>query len=171
MSILEKPTLRLKLELEIPNEVGFPNKKYVVTKTLKSDWDNNPKNVTQQILNEIKNYKGSYVGDMIYSLYSILNFEENLPGEEITRNNDILKWTSHILDSLIFYGIDDNEFLDELINNKNISEWDGELKNLQFISKDEINQIDLEKLLILFAPKLKHILFLISKRMKDESKI
>ena len=52
MSRIEKPTLKLKFELEIPVEEG-PTKKFSVSRTLKARWCDDPEKVTNDVMKEI----------------------------------------------------------------------------------------------------------------------
>jgi len=164
MSRLERPSLKLKIELEVPDVTGGPSKKYMVSRALKARWDENPQNVTKQILEEIKNYRGSFVGDLIKSLNSVFYSKENLIDEEVNRENDIARWGAQLIDSIIFASLDDDSCMDHA-ENRSIPEWDGSIKDLESISPEELRNIDVEKTLLLLSPKIKHVFSLLSKKM------
>lgn len=166
MSKLEKPSLKLNLELEVPDFTGGPPKRFVLSRTLKAKWDENPQNVTKQILEEIKNYKGSFIGDIIKSLNSVFYSNNNLTSEKTVRENDVARWTAQLIDSMIFSSIDDNSCV-ELMDNESISEWDGNVKLLEPIKSEELKNVDIEKVTLLLMPKIKHAMFLLSKKLNE----
>lgn len=164
MPRLEKPSLKLKIELEIPNSAGGPSRKFMVSRALKAKWDENPQNVTKQILEEIKNYKGSFVGDLIKSLNSIFHSKDNLIREENTRENDVARWAAQLIDSIVFTSIDD-DFCLEIMENESIPEWDGSIRELASVKSEELKNVDIEKVTLLLMPKIKHALVLLSKKI------
>ena len=165
MKKLEKPALKLKLELEIPDFDGAPPRKFAVSRALKARWLENPDDVTSSILNEIKNYKGSFLGDIVYSLFSLVKADGGPIKQESSRNMDVTRWAANMIDSLVFLSVKEGMH-NELVDNTEIPEWDGTSRKIEEISSDEINEVNIEKLLTLLSPKLKHALFLISKDMK-----
>lgn len=166
MPKLERPSLKLKLELEIPDSSGGPSKKFMVSRSLKAKWDQNPQNVTKQILEEIKNYRGSFVGDIVTSLSSIFSSKDNLIREEKTRENDVARWMAQLIETIIFSSIDDNSCI-EFMENESIPEWDGSIRELSSIRSDELKNIDIEKVSLLLAPRLKHAAVLFSKKLNE----
>lgn len=164
---LERPTLKLKIELEVPDSSGGPSRKFMVSRALKARWDENPQNVTNQILGEIKNYKGSFMGDLVKSLNSVFYSKDNLIREETTRENDIARWAAQLVDLILFTGAAD-DFCDDLIENQSISEWDGGIRDLETIKSEELKNADVEKVMLLLAPKVKHILSLLSKKLDQK---
>lgn len=166
MPKLERPSLKLKLELEIPDSSGGPSKKFMVSRALKAKWDQNPQNVTKQILEEIKNYRGSFVGDIVTSLSSIFSSKDNLIREEKTRENDVARWMAQLIETIIFSSIDDDSCI-EFMENESIPEWDGSIRELSSIRSDELKNIDIEKVSLLLAPRLKHAAALFSKKLNE----
>jgi hypothetical protein len=166
MHKLERPSLKLKLELEIPDSSGEPSKKFMVSRALKAKWDQNPQNVTKQILEEIKNYRGSFVGDIVTSLSSIFSSKDNLISEEKTRENDVARWMAQLIETIIFSSIDDDSCI-EFMENESIPEWDGSIRELSSIRSEELKNIDIEKVSLLLAPRLKHVAVLFSKKLND----
>lgn len=160
-----RPVLKLKIDLEIPDPFGAPSKKFSVSRTLKARWCDDPSKVTFDILSEIKNYKGSFIGDTIKGLNGLFRSEGKPIKENTSRMVDVAKWSANILDLLIFSSIKD-EIHKEFINNKDIAEWDGTFRKIDPVNVNEIKEIDIEKVMILLAPKLKHALFLISKDLQ-----
>lgn len=161
---LERPSLKLKIELEVPDSAGGPSRKYMVSRALKARWDENPNNVTNQILGEIKNYRGSFMGDLMKSLNSVFYSKENLVREEITRENDVARWAAQLIDSILFAGIDDDSCI-ELMENQSIPEWDGSIRDLETVNSEELKNVDIEKVTLLLTPKIKHIITLLSKKL------
>lgn len=164
MSIDEKPKLALKIEVNLPDSDGAPPKKFCVSRTLKARWNSDPKTVTSDILNEIKNYKGSFVGDMISSLAVITADEEAVVDPRHQRSIDVNIWTSSLIEKLLFHTIKEKLY-EEYLENE-IEEWDGSSREIKSIDPEEIASVDIEKLMILMAPKLKHMLMIISKNLK-----
>lgn len=164
MSRLERPSLKLKMELEVPDPSGGPSRRYMVSRALKARWDENPQNVTKQILEEIKSYKGSFVGDLMKSLNSVFYSKDNLVDEEITRENEVARWGAQLIDAIIFSSLDDDSCV-EYMENQSIPEWDGSIKDLRSISPEELRNIDIEKTMLLLSPKIKHVFALLSKRL------
>lgn len=165
MSYLERPRLKLKIELEVPDLPGAPHRKFAVSRTLKAKWSSDSHQVSQDILDEIKNYKGSFIGDIIYSLNSLFQADGGPIKEDSSRSTDIARWASNVFDSMIFSSVRDG--LHEIfIEEAEIPEWDGTTKNVGPIQSKEINEADVEKIMTLLAPKIKHALFLISKSVE-----
>jgi len=165
----ERPKLRLKIELEVPNNDGSPPQKFSVSRALKVRWSNDTEKVTLDILNEIKSYKGSFIGDTIKSLTSLVKAEEVPMKEESERSFDLARWAASIIDTLVFSDIKDKTH-EELIEREEISEWDGTFKNIGPISPQEVKDINVEKIMTLLAPKIKHVLFLISKDIDERTR-
>jgi len=164
---LERPQIKLKIELSTPLPEGAPPRKFSVSRTLKAKWDEDPNTISKEILNEIKNYKGSFIGDIILSLHSLVKSDGQLFKEEGSRSIDIARYASALIDSLVFLGIKD-KIHEELLENQEIPEWDGTQRDIGPINPDELKEADVEKIMTLLIPKIKHALFLISKDIKDE---
>lgn len=156
----------MKIELEIPDLTGGPSRKFMISRALKAKWDEDSLKVTNQILEEIKNYKGSFVGDIVKSLNSIFYSRRNLIKEETTRENDVARWAAQLIDSIIFSGTVDESCVDFMEDNS-LTEWDGSIKELEVISQNELREVDIEKVMLLLTPKIKHALFLLSKKIKS----
>jgi len=164
MSRLERPSLKLKIELEVPDLSGGPSRRYMVSRALKARWDENSQNVTKQILEEIKNYKGSFIGDLMKTLNSVFYSKENLIDAEVTRENDVARWGAQLIDAVIFASLNDDSCI-EYMENQSIPEWDGSIKDLDTISPEELKNIDIEKTMLLLSPKIKHVFTLLSKKL------
>jgi hypothetical protein len=167
MTYLEKPRLRLKLELEIPDLPGAPPRKYAVSRTLKAKWSSNPQQVSSEILNEIKNYKGSFIGDIVYGLNSLFQSDGGPIKEDSSRTILVTRWVSQVIDTLLFSSIKD-ELHKDFFENPELIEWDGTTNEIGQVEKKELEEVDVEKLMTLLAPKVKHALFLMSKNMKND---
>jgi hypothetical protein len=163
----EKPRITLKFEVNLPNNDGGPPHKFCVNRMLKARWCQDPQVVTLEILNEIKNYKGSFVGDMISSLAAIVSNENAIVGPEHQRTVDVSCWTSSLLEKLLFHAIKEKLY-EEYLDNE-IEEWDGSCREIKSVEPDEIADVDVDKLLILMAPKLKHMLMIMSKNLKKRA--
>lgn len=164
---LEKPELKLKLELAIPSPAGAPPQKFSVSRALKAKWSEDPGEITYSILNEIKNYKGSYIGDTVLSLRSLVQANGGVIKEEKSRSNDLSKYAAAMIDSLVFSGIQD-KLHKELLKSFDIINWDGTSSDIGPISADELKNVDIEKVMMLLAPKIKHALFLMSKDLEKK---
>jgi hypothetical protein len=167
MLLDEKPKITLKIEVNLPNKEGGPPRKFCVSRMLKARWDKDPQTVTLEILNEIKNYKGSFVGDMIASLGAIVSNENVIVGSEHQRAIDVSSWTSSLLEKLLFHAI--KEKLYEEYLDSEIEEWDGSCREIKTVEPDEIIGVEVDKLLILMAPKIKHMLMIIAKNLKKRT--
>lgn len=164
---LEKPELKLKIELAIPDQSGAPPQKYCVSRTLKAKWSNDPKEISSMILEEIKNYKGSFIGDTVHSLHRLVQTDGAGMKDNMARTNDTTRYAANLIDSLIFAGIQD-KLHEELLKNQCLSDWDGALREIDCVDEDELKNVDVEKVMMLLAPKIKHALFLMSKDLKKK---
>jgi hypothetical protein len=165
----ERPKLKLKIELELPTFDGAPPQKFCVSRTLKARWGDDHEKISLDILNEIKNYKGSFVGDTIKSLFSLVKAEGKPIKEENSRSVDLARWAASIIDTLVFSDVKDRAH-EELLENEEIAEWDGTFKNIGPISPNEVKNVDVEKVMVLLAPKIKHFLSLISKDIDEKAR-
>ena len=165
MSRLEHPRIRLKIEVDIPDSIFASVRKFSVSRTFKAKWSNNPDIITSEILNEIKKYKGSFIGDTIESLHNLVKTEEQIDNDD--RQLEIVKWSSTLLDTLLFSSIKEGLHKD-LFYNKEIVERDGTFKSIDPVSSEELKEANIEKIMILLAPKIKHFLFLMSKDIKSK---
>lgn len=163
--MLEKPTLRMKFELEVPDPSGGPSQKYSVSRTLKAKWHDDPQKIALDVLNEIKNYKGSFVGDIIFALNAVFLSKGKPIEESGTRSLQVARWAAGVVESLIFTGISD-EIHEELVENDELPEWDGTFRKIDAVKSEELKNVDVERVMILLAPKIKHALNIMSKRMK-----
>lgn len=166
MSYLERPRLKLKIELEVPDLPGAPYRKFAVSRTLKAKWSSDSLQVSQEILNEIKNYKGSFIGDVIYSLNSLFQADGGPIKEDSSRSIDVARWASNVFDVAIFSSIKDG-LHETFIEEAEIPEWDGTTKDIGPLQANEVNEADVEKIMTLLSPKIKHALFLISKSIEN----
>lgn len=167
--MMQQPKLKLKIELSVPREDGGPSKKYSISRSLKARWSDSSRDTSSQILEEIKTYKGSFVGDMISGLLSLVNLNDALLEEKNSRRVDVERWATSIIDSLVFSGIKDD--LHKLsLESQEICEWDGSTKTLDDISSEELENVDIDNVMMLLTPKVKHALFLISKDIQKLNK-
>ncbi|MBM3194133.1 MAG: hypothetical protein FJZ60_00030 [Chlamydiae bacterium] len=166
MSFLERPRLKLKIELEVPDLSGAPPRKFMVSRALKARWSQDSQQVSQDILDEIKNYKGSFIGDTIHSLTSLFKADGGPIKEDNSRSVDVARWASSIIETIIFSSIRDGAH-EAFIEEAEIPEWDGTTRSIGPLQNVEIEEADIEKMMTLLAPKIKHALFLISKSVKN----
>lgn len=166
----ERPRINLRLEVSLPDMEGGPAKKFCVTRAFKSRWSNNAAETMANIIREIKDYKGSYIGDMMLSLSSIVQNEEKITLPENVRARQVEKWTAAILERLVYGGIQDKMHR-ENIEDFTVQQWDGEIDEIQEVTPDELSAIDIDKVLLLLGPKLKHAVALMSKDMRRQKKI
>lgn len=159
------PKIKLTFEVSIPSKDGGPSQRYSISRALKARWSENPKNITNSILDEIKNYRGSFVGDIIQSLHSLVRSEHLSSDEEKIREFDIARYSSSIIESMVFSSIKD-ELHKEVLDICEINEWDGTTKKINKPSAEEIKNSDIDKVMTLLGPKIRHALFLISKDIK-----
>ena len=169
MKNLERCQLKIKLELAKPSDSNLFPIRYSVNRTLKARWSNDPTNVTLQILEEIRKYNGSFIGDMVKSLGSLDAAEGGIIKQESARDNDVVRFAAAVLDALVFAGVRD-KIHEELLSTKELSEWDGTVKEIDNLTQDELVNVDIEKVMILLAPRIKHALFLMSKSLQHEEK-
>ena len=160
----EKPKITLKFEVNFPDLEGGPSRKFSVNKTLKARWSEDSNAVTLDILNEIKNYKGSFVGDMLASLKTIVKNERAVEDIEQHRKIEVSSWAACLIEKIIFHAI--KEKIHENYLDNELEEWDGTFKEIEPVSTREISEVDIDKLMILLAPKLKHMLMIIAKNTK-----
>jgi hypothetical protein len=164
--MLEKPTLRLKLELDVPDPSGGPPQKYSVSRTLKAKWVEDPSLVTQAILNEIKDYKGSFIGDTVDALASIFTTKGKPIDEDSHRSLQVVKWAAGVVESMLFAGVAE-EAHKEFVDDDELPEWDGSYKKIEPVTRKELKSVDVERVMILLAPKIKHALSLISRDVRE----
>ena len=163
MRPLERPKIVLKLELNLPDEEGN-NRKFLVNRPLRAKWVEDHKKVSQDILEEIKTYNGTFVGDLVTSLSALVSSENSIKTEEFHRSRDVEKWIVHLLDSLLFSSVKDEAYR-ELFKCDTIPTEDGDEKFVGRISEKEINDADVDKIMTMLSPRIKHILYLICKNM------
>jgi hypothetical protein len=161
---MSRPKLNLKLELFVPSDGEKPPQKFCVNRALKAHWGPDPNAVTESILQEIKNYNGSFIGDVTSCLHSVVNSESAFVTQEQTRELDVTRWLCSVFDSLIMSSINDG-IHEEIVENEKVVEWDGDVRDIGPIKQSEVKNTDMEKLLILLAPRIKHAATLISKKL------
>lgn len=159
----------MKIELTLSDPCGGPSKKFLVDRSLKAEWNENHEKVTQQILEEIKNYKGSFIGDVIQSLSMIVSSEINLNNETLVRKDQVSRWAASLIDSMIYTGIREGIHR-QLIEMTEVIQWDGDVLKMNPVTKEEIKNVDVDKLLCFLSPKIKQSLYLISKDIVDVTK-
>lgn len=164
--MLDRPTLRLKLELDIPDLSGGPAQKYSVSRTLRAKWSEDPHQISADILNEIKDYKGSFVGDTVFALRTIFETKGKPIEGNSQRSLQVVKWAAGMLESLLFSAISE-EFHRDILEDDELPEWDGTFSRIDPVRREEIKDVDIEKVMILLAPKIKHALNVISRDAKE----
>jgi hypothetical protein len=167
MAFFEKSKITLKLEVSLPSEDGGPSKKFSIDRTLRAKWSTQPPESLQLILDEIKNYKGSFLGDMFFSLMEVVSGEIQLDTPEQRREHEVTRWASHLLESMLVDGLHNGSH-DDLLENHELPEWDGTSKKIQPITPQELRNVDADRLVTLLSPRLKHFLYLISKGMEEK---
>jgi len=150
------PKLSIKFELTIPEENGAPPKKFAINRALKARWNGDPQAACRDVLNEIKNYRGSFIGDILESLNGIVSSESTLVSKGDERSLEVTKWTAAVIDSLLMSCLRDKVHT-ELLQTQELQDWDGGFRSIEEIKKDDFKKIDQEKLMILLAPKIKHL--------------
>lgn len=159
------PKLNFKIELTFPSEDGSPPKKFVVNRPLKARWHKDIDKCLQDIQNEIKNYRGSFMGDLLISLSNIVESEDSFLSQQDERCLQVTRWAASIVDTLIFSSIRER-LHEEIIGNFELQEWDGSMLKLESISSDDLKKVDMDKLMLLLTPKIKHAISLIFKEIK-----
>ena len=167
MSTDEKPKVVLKLEVVFPDLEGGPAKKFCVNRTLKARWTGNPQATTQAVLEEIKNYKGSFVGDMMVSLASLVANERAMNLPENKRSLDVDRWLSSIVEKLIYSSINEGVH-EDLTDVFEIPEWDGLSRKIDEVTSSEVEKADADRVMLLIGPKVKHALLLLAKSMRNK---
>lgn len=168
MSLSEKSKISIKLEVSLPDAHGGPSRKFCVDRSMRAKWSGHHAETLQRILEEIKNYKGSFLGDMFDSLVSVVEGEVQLNTPKQQREHEVTRWAACVLESIVADGIQNKDH-DDLLEQFEIPEWDGTTKSIQAISPEELNNIDIDRLVTLLAPKLKHYLYIVSKEMNRNS--
>jgi len=165
MPRVESPKISIKLELTLPNGEG-PPKKFLVNRPLKSKWSGDHKRVSQEILEEIKTYSGSFVSDLTASLAAVVANENMINSRENKRSRDVEKWSVHLIESLLTASVKEKLF-SELYEIFEVPEWDGTEKEIEAVDSKELSNVDSDRIAAMLAPRVKHILYLISKNMKS----
>lgn len=162
---MSKSHISLKLEVVLPNQDGSPPKKFMVDRRLKAQWCEDPQKVAQQIADEIKNYKGDFIGDLTQSMSLIVTSEIDVDSPQNRRNVEVCQWLASLIDSIIYTGIREGIHKD-LFDATEVVEWDGDVARIDPVNREEARNADMDKLLLLLLPRLKQALYLISKDMK-----
>lgn len=168
MSRLEKSKISIKLEALLPDPLGGPNRKFCIDRTMRAKWSDRREETLQHLLDEIKNYKGSFLGDMFDSLVSVVDGEVQLNTPKQQREHDVTRWAACMFESIIVDGIQNKEH-ESLFEQLELPEWDGTTKKIEAITPEELNSIDVDRLVTLLAPKLKHYLYIISKELNKNN--
>jgi hypothetical protein len=163
---MTSPCVSLKLEVSFPNSDGSPPRKFSVDRRLKARWNDDPNVVTQQIYDEMKNYRGDFIGDLIQSMSMIVSSELDITSEEAQRDIEVCQWISSLIESMIYTGIREGIHKD-LFEATEVIQWDGDVLKMNPIVCEEMRSVNVEKVLLLLAPKLKQLLYLISKDIKQ----
>lgn len=154
---MKVPKLSIKFELTIPSEDGAPPRKFAVNRAMKARWNGDPQATCREVLEEIKNYRGSFVGDVMESLNSVVLSESRLSTEDDERSLDVTKWVGALVDSLLTSCVRDKIHLD-LLQSQELQDWDGSFRAIDEVKKEDLKKIDHEKLMLLLAPKIKYLI-------------
>lgn len=161
---MSRPKLILKLELTIPGDGENLPKKFSVNRALRARWSENPSTTTEEILREIRDYKGSFIGDVVDSLHNVTVSEDSLRTPGFDRSLEVSRWIVSILESMLLSDISDGRH-DELLENNCIFELDGATKDIGGVLPSEVKDIDMERLMILLAPRIKNVVRLLGKKL------
>lgn len=153
---MKVPKLSIKFELTIPSEDGSPPRKFAVNRAMKARWNGDPQAASHEMLEEIKNYRGSFLGDVMESLNGVVLSESRLSTEEDERSLDVTKWVSALVDSLLTSCVREKVHL-ELLHSRELQDWDGSFREIEDVKKEDLKKIDHEKLMLLLAPKIKYL--------------
>jgi len=165
MSSQEKPKVTMKFEVSFPDLEGGPAKKFCVNRTLGVRWVDDPRKVTNDILEEIRNYRGSFVGDLIASLAVLVVNEKSMNLPENKRSLEVDRWAAALVEKLLYSSVNDG-LLDDVATSSEIPEWDGLFRSIEEVSPEELESVNMDRLLLLLAPKVKHIVSLAAKSIK-----
>lgn len=154
---MKVPKLSIKFELCFPTEDGSPPRKFAVNRMMKARWNGDPRQACQEVLEEIGNYRGSFVGDVLESLNSVVLSESRLLSEDDERSLEVTKWTAAIVDAMLSSCIRDKIHL-ELLQSNELQGWDGASQPIEQVTKQEAKKVDYEKLMTLLTPKIKHLI-------------
>ena len=157
----------MKLEVSFPDNEGGPPKKFSINRTLRTKWSDSFQITFQDVVDEIKGYKGSFIGDMLISLSTLVKNENALKTPAGQRQFDVNKWASSLVEGML-YSAYHEELHHDMVENFEIVEWDGSTRKLQEVNPKELELVDLDKVMLLLAPKIKHMMTLLSKDMKKK---
>ena len=160
--MIEIPKIKIILEVSLPDKDGGPPQRFSVTRALRAKWKENPQETSLEILEEIKNYKGSFIGDVVHCLNSLVRSEKRLVTKQQAKNLDVTKWVASMIEGIIYSAIKDGMH-GPYLENLEVFDWDGSSRDIEEVSQEDVKNVDIEKLLILLSPKIKHALFLIGK--------
>lgn len=139
-------------------------KKFSVNRALRARWSENPSITTEEILREIRDYKGSFIGDVVDSLNNVTTSEDALKSPGFDRDLEVSKWIVSILESMLLSDIADGRH-DDLLENDCIFELDGTTKDIGSVLSSEVKDVDMERLMILLAPRIKNVVRLLGKKL------
>ena len=165
----ERPRINLKLEVLLPDPDGGPSKKFCVSRPFKARWSSNPGETMVNILSELKDYRGSYIGDMMVSLSSIVLNEEKMTLPENKRALEVDRWASSLLEKLIYSSIQD-KIHRTFMKDFSLQDWDGTMTEVEPVTSEELKHVDADRISLLLGPKLKHALEIISKDLRKNTK-
>jgi hypothetical protein len=167
MYLAEKPKVTMKLEVTFPHTEGGPAKKFSVNRALKAKWSSDFRATTQEILDEIKNYKGSFIGDLIASVASLVKNEEAAQLPENKRSLEVDRWAAYLLENVVYTAIREG-LHEDFIESHELPEWDGSANKIDGITPEELKNVDFDRVILLLVPKLRHALSLMVKNKKNE---
>jgi hypothetical protein len=163
----EKPKVTMKLEVSFPHTEGGPAKKFSVNRALKARWSSDFRTTTQEILEEIKNYKGSFIGDLIASMASLVKNDEAAQLPENKRSLEIDRWAAHLMENVVYSAVREG-IHEDFIQSSELPEWDGSMTKIDQVTPEELKNVDFDRVVLLLTPKLKHALSLMTKNKKFE---
>lgn len=165
MYLEEKPKVTMKLEVSFPHAEGGPAKKFSINRALKAKWSSDFRSTTQEILEEIKNYKGSFIGDLIAALSSLVKNDETILLPENKRSLDVDRWAAHLIENVVYTAVRER-IHEDFIESHELPEWDGSMTKIDNITSEELKNVDFDRVVLLLTPKLKHALSLMVKNKK-----
>jgi hypothetical protein len=163
----EEKSIFLRLETALPTDASGVLQRFCVNRKLKAKWNDDPAMVVESIAAEINAYKGSFVGDMVMSLNSMVKKEIG-SAETNRRELDVARWTASLLETSLYDCLAQGDY-DGSSAHDRVQTSDGDTRSIQPVTQHELANVDIEKVVLLLTPKLQHLCYLISKRIKNEN--
>lgn len=164
----EEKSVFLKLEAVVPTTSGAP-RRFCVNRKMKVRWSSDPEAVCSGLFDEINGYRGSFVGDMVHSLDRIVKNDEIVSSENSIRKLDVDKWTATLLEKMLFDAYAEGSY-EEMLDVAVVSAPDGDIKEISQVTGTELNDIDTDRVMHLMGPKIQHLCYLMSKKIKRAEK-